>query len=184
MVVSAARQASLALGCADYRPYADTGAGLGACAGLQGLELDAFLAEPWLASLACLRENGYPYTVPVWYEWRDGAFWLVPRAGSRWAEYVQLHPQVSMTISEAAPPFRRVLVEGLAELAPRAAAAAIERRMAQRYLGPHADSYFRQQAGRAEAAIRIVPEKLTSWTGLVAHPRYTAESEARAAARR
>jgi hypothetical protein len=72
----------------------------------------------------------------------------------------------------------------LAELAPRAAAAAIERRMAQRYLGPHADSYFRQQAGRAEAAIRIVPEKLTSWTGLVAHPRYTAESEARAAARR
>lgn len=183
MVVGAARQASLALGCADYRPYASAGVDFGAAAGLQGVELDAFLAEPWLASLACLRENGYPYTVPVWYEWRDGAFWLVPRAGSRWAEYVRLHPQVSMTISEAAPPFRRVLVEGLAELAPRAPAAAIERRMAQRYLGPHAESYLRRQSGRAEPVFRIVPEKLTSWTGLVAHPKYSLSPQERAGER-
>ncbi|MBV8086880.1 MAG: pyridoxamine 5'-phosphate oxidase family protein, partial [Chloroflexi bacterium] len=183
MVVGAARQASLALGCADYRPYASAGTDLHSSAGLQGVELDAFLAEPWLASLACLRENGYPYTVPVWYEWRDGAFWVVPRAGSRWAEYVRLHPQVSMTISETAPPFRRVLVEGPAELAPGAYAAAIERRMAHRYLGPHAESYLRRQAGRADVAIRIVPDKLTSWTGLVAHPRYSAPARSVAAVR-
>ncbi|HEY8694774.1 MAG TPA: pyridoxamine 5'-phosphate oxidase family protein, partial [Chloroflexota bacterium] len=150
--------------------------------GLHGAELDAFLAEPWVASLACLKENGYPYTVPVWYEWRDGAVWLVPRSGAVWAGYLRVHPRVSMTISEPQPPFRRALVEGVAqEIAAHDAGTSpemIERRLAERYLGQQAASYLASPPRRRDTVVRIEPEKITSWEGLVAHPRYRREPAA------
>lgn len=139
--------------------------------GLHGADLERFLALPLVASLACLNEDGYPYTVPVWYEWRDGAFWLVPRSGARWVAYVQAHPRVSMTISESPPPFRRVLIEGQAER--RALNSRdVERRMAERYLGTDASHYMASRGSRPGLVLRISVNKLTSWEGLVAHPRY------------
>jgi DNA-binding IclR family transcriptional regulator/nitroimidazol reductase NimA-like FMN-containing flavoprotein (pyridoxamine 5'-phosphate oxidase superfamily) len=187
MVVEAARRASTALGCATYTPF---GRAIPAeeswrgtrPTGLRGAELDAFLAEPWVASLACLKENGYPYTVPVWYEWRDGAVWLVPRSGAVWAGYLRVHPRVSMTISEPQPPFRRALVEGAAqEIAAQDAGTSpemIERRLAERYLGQQAASYLASPPRRRDTVVRIEPEKITSWEGLVAHPRYRREPAA------
>ncbi|MFI5267352.1 MAG: pyridoxamine 5'-phosphate oxidase family protein [Chloroflexota bacterium] len=185
LVIGAARQASLALGCSDYEPYQQPRSclepwrGSGA-AGLHGADLDVFLAQPWLASLACLRENGYPYTVPVWYEWRGGVFWLAPRLGARWAGYLCNHPRVSMTISEPAPPFRRVLVEGRATQA-KGSAAAMVKRMAERYLGSYAGSYLATTAGRHGPAIRVAPDKVTSWEGLVARVPASPPGEARRA---
>ena len=186
MVVEAARRASTALGCTSYAPF---GSAVSTdelwrgsrSTGLHGAELDAFLAEPWVAGLACLKENGYPYTVPVWYEWRDGAVWLVPRSGAVWAGYLRVHPRVSMTISEPQPPFRRALVEGVArEVVAQDAGTSpdmIERRLAERYLGHQAASYLASPP-RRDTVVRIEPEKITSWQGLVAHPRYQREPAA------
>jgi len=178
-VLEAAENASIALGWTDHsRPLAEQARGStwrgSHHAGLQGEELEAYLAQPWVASLACLNEDGYPYTVPVWYEWRAGNVWLVPRPRARWVAYLRQHPRVSMTISEPTPPFRRVLVEGEAEVlqASSQAAAAMEGRLARRYLGPDAGGYLASFNGRRELTIRIVPAKVTTWEGLVAHPRY------------
>ncbi|MGH2469509.1 MAG: IclR family transcriptional regulator domain-containing protein, partial [Chloroflexota bacterium] len=141
-VLEAADQASTALGWAgNARSLAEAPSGStwrgSHHAGLQGEELEAYLAQPWVASLACLNEDGYPYTVPVWYEWRAGNVWLVPRPRARWVAYLRQHPRVSMTISEPTPPFRRVLVEGEAEVLETSsqAATAMEGRLARRYLG-------------------------------------------------
>ena len=35
---------------------------------LQSDEIEAFLAEPQIARLACLDEEGWPYLVPCWHE--------------------------------------------------------------------------------------------------------------------
>ena len=35
---------------------------------LQSDEIEAFLAEPHIARLACLDEEGWPYLVPCWHE--------------------------------------------------------------------------------------------------------------------
>jgi hypothetical protein len=43
-------------------------------------ERDAFLALPLLCRLACLDPRGWPYVVPVWYEWDGAGFWIIPRA--------------------------------------------------------------------------------------------------------
>ncbi len=38
-------------------------------------EVTAFLAEPHLARLACLDDEGWPYVVPLWQEWDGNSFW-------------------------------------------------------------------------------------------------------------
>ena len=34
-------------------------------------EVEAFLASPALARFACLKPDGAPYVIPLWYQW-DG----------------------------------------------------------------------------------------------------------------
>ena len=43
-------------------------------------EVDGFLNEPFLARVACLDDNEWPYVVPCWYQWDGAALWVVPRA--------------------------------------------------------------------------------------------------------
>ncbi len=142
-------------------------------------DLAHFLAEGRVATLSCLGENGYPYSVPVWYQWEAGRFWVVARAGARWAHCLERNPRVSLTISESSPPLRRVLVEGDAEPVTGPGSVeqirAIELRMAVRYLGPAAASYLAAMPGRAQRAFVIVPGKLITWHGLAPHPRYQGE---------
>ncbi|MGH2371547.1 MAG: pyridoxamine 5'-phosphate oxidase family protein, partial [Chloroflexota bacterium] len=73
-------------------------------------ELREFLARPWNAKVGCLMDDGSPYVVPAWYEWDGQDFWLVPRARSAWARYLQRDPRVSLCIDQEAAPHRRVLV--------------------------------------------------------------------------
>ncbi len=45
---------------------------------LNEAEVTAFLAEPQLARLACLDDEGWPYVVPCWQEWDGDSFWVIP----------------------------------------------------------------------------------------------------------
>ena len=56
----------------------------GKVGGMSEEERDAFLERGVVMRLACLDADGYPYVVPCWHEWRDGAFWVVPRQRSVW----------------------------------------------------------------------------------------------------
>ena len=56
----------------------------GAMGGLEQQELDTFLAGDALARVACLREDGWPYVVPIWYQWDGRSLWFVGRERSEW----------------------------------------------------------------------------------------------------
>src|SRR5438477_7378176 len=75
-------------------------------------ELDAFLSQALVASLSYLSDDGYPASVPLWYDWDGATFWLVPSPGSEWALQVRRNPRVSLSVSESNPPLRRVLARG------------------------------------------------------------------------
>ena len=75
-------------------------------------ELDAFLSQALVASLSYLSKDGYPASVPLWYDWDGRAFWLVPSPGAEWAVYARRNPRVSLSVSESTPPLRRVLARG------------------------------------------------------------------------
>ena len=64
-------------------------------------EVDAFLNEPFLARVACLDDNEWPYVVPCWYQWDGAALWVVPRARSAWALHLEARPRCAVTIDES-----------------------------------------------------------------------------------
>lgn len=135
-------------------------------------ELDDFLRQSLVATLSYLADDGYPATVPLWYAWDGTAFWLAPRPGSEWAEYVHLDPRVSLAVSESVPPLRRVLARGrIAEIDDPAGDqwAAIEAQLATRYAG--FDAAREPIAGGRHRLLRLAPERLIAWRGLLRHPK-------------
>jgi nitroimidazol reductase NimA-like FMN-containing flavoprotein (pyridoxamine 5'-phosphate oxidase superfamily) len=79
-------------------------------------EMQEFLAEGQFCRLGCLDKDGWPYVVPCWFEYRDGDFYIVPRARSVWAKHLQRDKRVFLCIDESSRFNRRVLVKGEAEI--------------------------------------------------------------------
>ncbi len=132
-------------------------------------EREAFLAQPLIARLGCLDDEGYPYVVPTWYEYAAGGFWLVPRARADWARFLARDGRVSLCIDAAEAPYRRVLVKGRAEVieTPNVGGAwvAVGRRMAERYRGAAGLAYIEQTANEPRWLLVVRPERVTSTSG-------------------
>ncbi len=84
---------------------------------LSDAERDAFLAEPSvLMRVAVVREDGSPLVTPIWFIHRDGAIYFTPREKSEWFDCLRRDPRVALCIDEQPHPYRKVLIEGEAEL--------------------------------------------------------------------
>ena len=134
---------------------------------LSPTELTAFLQEPHLCRLGCVDEGGYPYVVPCWFHYADGGFYLVPRARSAWASYLQQDPRVFLCID--AENGRRVLVKGKAQLleAPNLGGRwlAIAREMALRYQGQAGLQYLETTSNEPRWLFFVAPEQMLSSRG-------------------
>ncbi|MBN1875718.1 MAG: helix-turn-helix domain-containing protein [Anaerolineae bacterium] len=135
-----AARLSYRLGALTYQPYGHIHQHLlKPSVPMSSQELQSFLAGPWAARLACVRPDGSPHVVPVWYEWRDNVFIVAAWPGSVWADFVIQNPSVALTIDEPWPPMRRVLVRGIAQtFSPTSLPENIEKlyqRLSARYLG-------------------------------------------------
>jgi PPOX class probable F420-dependent enzyme len=141
-------------------------------------EMDEFLAGDALCRLAVLDERGWPYVVPVWYEWDpgEGVFWIIARQKSAWAGHMTRDPRVALTIDGDTRPYRKVAVQGIAELIeePNVGGRWVEiaRRMSVRYLGEHGPDYLVPTLGRPRWLFKIRPENLLTWQGVEWHKRY------------
>ena len=64
-------------------------------------ELEDFLTNyDWLIKIAVIKDDGWPYVVPVWYLWEDGAFWAVGRKRSEWVHDLIREPRCAICIEE------------------------------------------------------------------------------------
>lgn len=145
--------------------------------GMTRAEIEALLRRPLIARVGCLTEDGAPYVVPAWFEWDSESFWLVPRAKSVWARYLQRDGRVCLTVDRDVPPNERVQVHGQAEIVeePNIGGQWVEIawRMARRYLGPiNGEKYLTPTLDRPRWLIRVRPTKIISWAGGGWHPRY------------
>jgi IclR helix-turn-helix domain/Pyridoxamine 5'-phosphate oxidase len=149
-------------------------------------ELDAFLSQALVASLSYLSEDGYPASVPLWYDWDGRAFWLVPSPAAEWAEYVRRNPRVSLSVSESTPPLRRVLARGpiVAVDDPDSSQwRSVEGRLAARYARLDPARLLEGRSAQSRALLRLVPQQLIAWRGLLrpGHPSSTPLRAARSA---
>ncbi|HLZ28048.1 MAG TPA: pyridoxamine 5'-phosphate oxidase family protein [Chloroflexota bacterium] len=148
---------------------------------LSPAELDAFLAEPRLLKLACIRPDGWPYVVPLWYAWHERKLYVVGRERAVWIQYIAAEPRVGVLIDEEARRHRRVQMTATAEVidgpVPRAQGGARWRQfdhlLAARYMADaQGRAYAQLTADRPRFLVEITPVQTTTWRGGPWHPRY------------
>ena len=140
---------------------------------IEPTELNEFLRQSHVANLSYVSSDGYPATIPLWYAWDGAAFWLAPRPGAEWAQHVCRDPRVSLAVSESAPPLRRVLVRGRIESVDDPGGTewqAIQAQLAARYAGFRALHQRGDMRNPPAQLLRLVPERLIAWRGLLRHP--------------
>ncbi len=160
----------------------------GKIGGMQPDEVNGFLAGGILCRLAVLDDRGWPYVVPVWFEWDpgEGVFWLVAREKSAWAKHIQRDPRVGLSIDEETKPYHKVQAQGMAEVVeePNVGGRWVEiaRRMSVRYLGVHGPDYLVPTLDKPRWLFKVVPATFVTWQGVAWHRRYHDASEAAASA--
>ena len=134
-------------------------------------ERDAFLGERGhLARIATLRADGSPSVVPVWFVYEDGMIISTPRKHSAFWANIQSDTRVAITIDEEAGLYRKVLVEGKAEvlypLGHDDEWRAIYRRITLRYVDEASGDYYLTETHdqpRALIGVRLVSAQVMTW---------------------
>ena len=120
-----------------------------------------FLRQPHIGVLATLRQDGRPYTVPVWWLWHDGAFWLTGTTSRVWCRQLQRDPRASLCIEAMHPVAGHVCVDGTAEakLLPDFDIWPISRQLVDKYrAGDDPDAFFANMQTEPRLLFRLVPE--------------------------
>jgi nitroimidazol reductase NimA-like FMN-containing flavoprotein (pyridoxamine 5'-phosphate oxidase superfamily) len=138
-------------------------------------ELNEFLSTDVLCRMAVLDDDGWPYVAPMWFLYKDGGFYIVPRERSKWAVYMKNDPRVYLTIDEPGRQ-RKVMVKGEAQLLeePNLGGKWVEiaNEMSYRYLGPNGPSYLEPTLTEPRWLFFVKPITLTSWQGVDWAKRY------------
>jgi PPOX class probable F420-dependent enzyme len=125
-------------------------------------ERDAFLNEPGvILHLATARADGRPVVTPIWFIYEEGAIWFTPRAQSEWLRDLRRDPRVGLAIDEQPLPYRKVMIDGRAELVydlgKDDAWRDRYRRIARRYVEADAAEAYVQNTIDQERALFRVP---------------------------
>jgi nitroimidazol reductase NimA-like FMN-containing flavoprotein (pyridoxamine 5'-phosphate oxidase superfamily) len=147
----------------------------GKVGGLTEDELQEFLSTDVLCRLGVLDDEGWPYVVPVWFLYKDGGFYIVPRERSVWAKYMQRDPRVFLAIDEAGRQ-RKVMCKGRAKLLeePNVGGKWVEvaEEMSYRYLGPNGPKYLQPTIEEPRWLFFVEPVDMKSWQGVDWAKRY------------
>ncbi len=128
---------------------------------LTAAERDSFLNEPGvLMRIAVAREDGSPLVTPIWFLCEDEAIYFTPREKSEWFHCLRRDPRVALCIDEAALPYRKVLLEGKAELVHDIGEDDVwrdqYRRIAMRYVDPEgAEAYIQNTIDQPRGLYRL-----------------------------
>lgn len=139
---------------------------------LDDADLDDLFSGGIVARIATLDADGWPYVVPAWFEWdvNERAFWFIARERSVWARHMVADSRVALSIDDEAAPYRKVQVQGTAEIVeePNVGGAwvPIANRMATRYLGEHGPDYLEPTLDKPRWLIRVRPVKMQTWQGV------------------
>ncbi|MGI9597801.1 MAG: pyridoxamine 5'-phosphate oxidase family protein [Acidimicrobiales bacterium] len=115
-----------------------------------------FMAQPHVGVVATLRQDGRPYTVPVWHLWDGSHVWLTGTVSRVWCRQLMNDPRLSLCVEAMAPVPGHIDIDGTGEvlLADDFDIWPISRRLAEKYIG-------RGDPAEAEAVERFVANMKT-----------------------
>jgi nitroimidazol reductase NimA-like FMN-containing flavoprotein (pyridoxamine 5'-phosphate oxidase superfamily) len=83
-------------------------------------EVDEFLSAPRLAHFATTDQRGRPRVRPLWFLWRDGAFWFTTRLEVRGTgRDLSTSERVAVSVASEDRPYRAVVAYGRPEVVQR-----------------------------------------------------------------
>jgi PPOX class probable F420-dependent enzyme len=134
-------------------------------------ERDAFLEEPGiLMRIATVAPDSRPLVVPIWFIREGDEIYFTPRQASEWLAHVRQNPNVALCIDDQNPPYRKVVVRGVArivhDLGQDDAWRDLYRRIARRYVPSEAaDAYVdvTDDQRRALLAVSLARSEVRSW---------------------
>lgn len=114
-----------------------------------------------LMRIACVRPDGSPLVTPIWFIFHDQSICFTPRAQSEWFGCLKHDPRVALCIDDQALPYRKMIIEGRAELlhdvGEDAAWRDLYRAIARRYVPEEAAEAYVQNTIDQERALYSVP---------------------------
>ncbi len=125
-------------------------------------ERDDFLAERGIVMrIGVVRADGSPLVTPIWFLHEDGAIFFTPREKSEWFACLRRDPRASLCIDEQPLPYRKVIVEGRAELVHDVGEDDVwrdlYRRIAKRYVDDaEAEAYVQNTIDQPRGLYRVV----------------------------
>ena len=126
------------------------------------VERNEFLEEPGiLMRIGVTRDDGSPLVTPIWFLYEVGSVYFTPRAQSDWFQSLRRDPRICLCIDEQALPYRKVVVEGSAELIHDLGAddewRDLYRKIAGRYVPEDAaEAYVQNTIDQERALYRVV----------------------------
>jgi len=121
-----------------------------------GPRLQAFLDEPLPITVGTTRRDGSVQMNPLWYEYRDGQFWLNGGPERGWVKHLRRDPRITLLLLDPKNMFRWAQVQGrLVDTTTEGADEHIDH-LARRYTG---GPYPAPRVDRL--IVRITPERVT-----------------------
>jgi len=129
--------------------------------------VDKFLQQPFVGVIATLREDGRPYTVPIWWLWHEDAIWITGTTSRVWCKQLKRDPRVSLCIEAGAPMPGHVGIDGTvtAHELPAFDIWPISRLLAEKYVGrgdpanaEAVDKFFDNMRTEPRMLFRLDPE--------------------------
>lgn len=129
--------------------------------------LETFLQQPHVGVIATLRQNGMPYTVPVWWLWKDDAFWLTGTYNRVWCKQLMNDPRTSLCVQATSPGPGHFEVDGTVELLelPGFDIWPTSRELAEKYVGlgnstndEAVDAFFKNMQTEPRLLFKLTPQ--------------------------
>ena len=119
-----------------------------------------------LMRIAVVRQDGSPLVTPIWFLHEDDSIYFTPRAESEWLPCLKRDPRVALCIDEQPLPYRKVIIEGaaqlLADLGEDADWRDRYRRIACRYIPDDAaDAYIENTIDQPRALFKVALQEAT-----------------------
>jgi len=115
------------------------------------------LEGPNLARLAYTGLDARPRVVPIWFTVLDTDIVMITGPKAAKVRALEANNAVALTIDDARPPYKVLLIEGDASLEHVDGIAPEYQKITRRYLGAAADAYLAQLRIKRQVRIRVRP---------------------------